>query len=237
MKKIQYAFLCLLVAGCAIAPPALAAQSSLAGTGSWKDKVLYLGGSFGLGTVSGPDGNALGGNLSPLRIDWQITKFLALGSGVDFYFAPKTVFTAPKQTDPDSGIFETYGGMETHIVFPLLLQLSYRPGIFSLEIGGGLYAAPIAMNTTVERTNDNGYTVSEGYGKKLFRAERDNPLGVVASAAFGVNVGRGILFLDLSYLRDFAETTVTFNGEKTGRHLWSIFSVNVGYKYGFFNIR
>ena len=203
----------------------------------WKNKVLYIGGSVGLGPVFGPDGTVLGGALSPLQIDWQMTRFLSLGTGLNFYFSPQGEYNAPKQTDPGSGIKETYGGMETHILFPLLLKYTYRPGIFSFEIGGGAYVAPAVMNTTVKRTNDNGYTVSEGYGKNLFSAGRNNPFGFVAAGSFGVKVWQGILFLDVRYLMDFSETTVKFNGEKIGSHNWNMLAFSIGYKYGFFNAR
>ena len=203
----------------------------------WKNKVLYIGLSGGLGAVMGEDGTVLGGKLSPLQLDVQVTKYLAIGSAIDFYFGPKTRYTAPKQTDPDSGIMETYSGMETHILFPLLVQATWKPGIFSLGLGGGIYAAPVTMNTTVERTNDNGYTVSEGYGKRLFSVEKRNPLGFTVSGSFGVKAGPGIFFLNASYLRDFAEVSVKFNDINTGSHLWSMLSFNLGYKYGFINSR
>lgn len=229
MKKI--CFICVLVFLATGSIFAQVPQSDM-----WKNKILYVGGSGGLGPIMGPDGISLGGNLSPIQLNWQITNFLALGSGLNFYFGPKTKHTALKQTDPASGIMETYGGMETHIVFPLLVEFTYRPRIFSIEIGGGLYAAPVAINTTVERTNDNGYTVSEGYGKNLFRASRNNPFGFIVSGSFGVKIGQGILFLDVNYLRDFSEITVKFSDdEKTGSHLWNMATFGIGYKYGFFN--
>jgi len=194
---------------------------------------LYIGGKAGMGPIFGPDGTVSGGNLSPLQVEWQMTEFLSLGTGMGFYFAPQSKYTAPKQTDPGSGIMETYAGMETHILFPLTVHYTYRPGIFSFELGGGMYVAPVVMNTTVERTNDNGYTVGEGYGKNLFTADHDNPFGFIVSGSFGVKVGKGILFLDLSYLRDFSELTVIFKDEKIGQYLWNMFTVNIGYKHGF----
>jgi hypothetical protein len=227
MKKRYFVFIFFLVVGNIFAQ---VPQSEL-----WKNKILYIGGSFGLGPIIGQDRTVLGGNLSPLQIDWQITKFLSLGSGLNFYFAPETKYIAPKQTDPDSGILETYAGMETHILFPLLLQFTYRPSIFSIELGGGLYVAPVVMNTMVERTNDNGYTVAEAYGKNLFSVDQKNPFGFIVSGSFGVKVGQGILFLDLSYLRDFSEISVKFNGERVGHHLWNMLAVNIGFKYGLFN--
>jgi len=233
MKKIYFTCLFFLVMGSFIAPPALSAevvQSDL-----WKNKILYVGGSGGLGPVFGSGGTVLGGNISPLKLDWQITGLLALGSGLNFYFAPKTEHKAEKQTDPGSGIMETYTGMECHIIFPLLLKLTFKPNIFFLEFGGGLYVGPVAMNTMVERTNDNGYTSSESYGKKLFSASRQNPFGFIITGSAGVKVWRGILYLDLGYLRDFSETTVKFNTAKIGQHLWNILAINIGYKYGFFN--
>jgi hypothetical protein len=200
-----------------------------------KNKILYVGGTFGLGPIIGSDGTVLGGNLSPLNIDWQMNRFLSLGSGLNFYFAPQSRYAAPKQTDPNSGIWETYNGMETHILFPLLLQFTHRPGIFSFEIGGGLYIAPVVMNTTVERTNDNGYTVSEGCGKNLFSAVNNNPFGFIVTGSTGIKTGQGILFLNLRYLRDFSEITVRFKDEEIGSHLWQMFGINVGYKFGFFS--
>ena len=194
---------------------------------------LYIGGKAGLGTIPGPDGTVLGGNLNPVQIEWQMAKFLNIGTGMGFYFAPESRRTAPKQTDPDSGILETYAGMETHIVFPLILRYTYRPGMFSFEAGGGLYIAPVVMNTTVERTNDNGYTVGEGYGKNLFSAGQNNPFGFIVSGSIGVKVGKGTIFFDTSYLRDFSEVTVKFNGEETGQHLWNLLAFNIGYKHGF----
>jgi hypothetical protein len=193
---------------------------------------LYIGGKAGLGPVFGSDGTVLGGNINPIQIDWQINKFLALGTGMGFYFGPETKYTAPQQTDPGSGIMETYSGMETHMVFPLFLKATFRPSVFLIELGGGVYVAPVLMNTRVERTNENGYTVAEGYGKNLFSAKANNPFGFSASGSFGVKVGRGIIFLDLSYLRDFSEVTVIFNDEKIGNHIWNILAINIGYKHG-----
>ena len=195
---------------------------------------LYIGGKAGLGPVFGSGGTVLGGNLSLFLVDWQITDFLAIGSGLNFYFTPETKYTAPQQTNPGSGIMETYACMETHILFPVILKYTYRPDIFSLEFGGGLYVAPVVMNTTVERTNDNGYTVGEGYGKNLFFAEQHNPFGFVVTGSFGVKIGKGIIFSDISYLRDFSEITVKFKDVKLGNHLWNILAFNVGYKHGFF---
>ena len=203
----------------------------------WKNKILYIGASGGLGAVMGEDGTALGGSLSPLQLDVQINRYLAVGTALNFYFGPKTRYTALKQTDPDSGIMETCSGMETHVLFPLLVKATWKPGVFSAELGGGIYAAPVTMNTTVERTNDNGYTVSEGYGKKLFSVEKRNPLGFTVSGTFGVKSGPGIIFLNASYLRDFAEISVKFNDINTGSHLWSMLSFSIGYKYGLINFR
>ena len=235
MKKRYFGCLIFLVMGITFTSSDLFAQ--VPESDLWKNKILYVGGSAGLGPIMGQGGTNLGGNLSPLKLDWQMTRFLSLGTGLNFYFAPKAKHTALKQTDPGSGILETYTGMETHIIFPLLLQFAYRPGVFSIEIGGGIYVAPVTMNTMVERTNDNGYTFSESYGKNLFSAERNNPFGFVASGSFGVKVGQGILFMDLNFMRDFSEITVKFNDEKIGRHLWNMLALNIGYKYGFFNAR
>jgi hypothetical protein len=227
MKKNIFTFILLLAVGSVFAQVPEADH--------WKNKTLYIGGSFGLGPIMGSDGTVLGGNLSPLQIDWQINNFLGLGTGLNFYFAPQSMFTAPKQTDPASDIMETYNGMETHILFPLILQYTYRPSIFSFEVGGGLYIAPVVMNTTVERTNDNGYTVGEGYGKNLFTADSNNPFGFIVTSSFGIKVWQGILFLNIRYLRDFSEVTVKFEDEKIGSHLWNMIGFNIGYKYGFFS--
>ena len=195
---------------------------------------LYIGGKAGLGPIFGSDGTVLGGNLNPIQIDWQAAGFLALETGLGFYFGPETKYTAQKQTDPGSGITETYACMETHMVFPLTVKATFRPSIFLVEIGGGLYVAPVLMNTRVERTNENGYTVAEAYGKALFSAKHNNPFGFIASTNFGVNIGWGVIFLDLSYLRDFSEVTVKFNDDIVGNHLWNTLAINIGYKHGFF---
>ena len=219
MKKNYFVFLFVFAAGICFA----------------QSPRFYIGGRAGLGPVMGNDGTSVGGNLNPLQFDWQINKYLVLETGLGFYFSPQMKHTALKQTDTASGLMETYAGMETHIVFPLLLKAGFRPGIFSIELGGGLYAAPVAMNTTVERTNNNGFTVSEAYGKKLFSARRNNPFGFAASASLGVKAGRGIIFFDLSWLREFSELSVYFNDHFLGSHLWNIFAFNIGFKYGFFS--
>ena len=195
---------------------------------------LYIGGSGGLGPIMGIDDTVLGGNLNPIKLDWQMARFLSLGTGMGFYFGPQARHVAPKQTDPGSGINETYAGMETHMVFPLVLEAVSRPGIFSFELGGGLYAAPVLMNTTVERTSDNGYTVAESYGKNLFSAGHKNPFGFIASGSIGIKAGRGIIFTDVSYLRDFSELTVKFKEEEIGHHRWNILAFDIGFKFGIF---
>lgn len=233
MKKCSFIYIFFLVAGSIFMPLSLAAQVQQ--EESWKNKKLYVGGSFGLGPIIGSDGTVLGGNLSPLQLNWQFTEYIALGTGLNFYFGPETKYTAPKQTDTSSGLMETYAGMETHMVFPLILEATFRPRIFSIEFGGGLYASPVLMNTTVERTNDTGYTIGEAYGKNPFKASSSNPFGLILTGSFGVKVWQGILFLDLNYLRDFSEVIVQFNGEKIGSHLWQTLAVNIGFKYGFFS--
>jgi len=195
---------------------------------------LYVGGKAGLGLIMGPDGIVLGGNLNPIQLNWQMTSLLALETGMGFYFGPETKHTAPQQSDPGSGIMETYSGMETHMVFPLLIKATFRQSHFLFECGGGLYVAPVLMNTRVERTNDNGYTVAEAYGKNLFSANSNNPFGFIASGSFGVKIFRGVIFLDLGYLRDFSEVTVKFKDTHIGNHLWNILAINIGYKHGFF---
>ncbi|MCL2879941.1 MAG: hypothetical protein FWF29_06840, partial [Treponema sp.] len=87
---------------------------------------IYIGGRAGMGPVFGQDGTVLGGNLNPVQFDWQIAKFLALGTGIGFYFGPETKHNAPQQTDPGSGIIETYSGTETHMVFPLVVKATFR---------------------------------------------------------------------------------------------------------------
>jgi len=193
--------------------------------------LFYIGGRAGLGPLFGPDGVALGGNINPLQIDWQITPGLVLETGMGFYFGPNTKYTAPKQTDPGSGIMETYSGMEVHMVFPLLAKAVLRPNVFLIEIGAGVYAAPVLMGTMVERTNDNGYTTAEAYGKNLFSAG-GSLFGIIATGSFGVKIGRGVLFLDLGYLRDFSDVTIKFNDTKIGNHLWNTLAINAGYKFG-----
>ena len=200
----------------------------------WKNKILYIGGSFGLGPIMGSGGTVLGGNLSPLQINWQMTKYLSLGTGLNFYFGPQTKYTVLNQTGPNSEILETYSGMETHIIFPLVLEGTFRPDHFSIEFGGGLYVAPVVMNTTVERTNDYGSTTPEAYPKKLFSADSNNPFGFIATSSFGFKVGQGILFLNFRYLRDFSEITVKLKDEKIDSYHWNIIGFNIGYKYGFF---
>ncbi|MCL2478148.1 MAG: hypothetical protein FWF22_01510 [Treponema sp.] len=195
---------------------------------------LYVGGKAGLGPLFLQDGTDLGGNINPVQLGWQMNSSFLLETGMGFYFGPETKYTAPKQTDPGSGIMETYSGMETHMLFPLVVKATLRPGNFLVEFGGGLYVAPVLMSTGVERTNDSGYTVTEGYGKNLFSAETDNPFGFIVSGSFGVRIGHGVIFLDLGYLRDFSEVTVKFNDVSIRNNLWNILAVNVGYKYGFF---
>ena len=205
----------------------------MAGSIFAKTPQLYIGSKAGLGPVFGSDGTVLGGNLNPIQFNWQMTNLLALETGMGFYFGPETKYTAPKQTDPDSGIMETYSGMETHMVFPLLLKATLKlTNIFLLEFGGGLYISPVLMNTRVERTNENGYTVAEGYGKNLFSANH-NPFGFIASSSLGVKIFNGVIFLDIGYLRDFTKVTVKFNDKDIGNHIWKMLAINIGYKHGF----
>jgi len=195
---------------------------------------LYVGGKAGLGPFFGSDGTVLGGNINPIQLSWQINSYLAFETGMGFYFGPETKYTAPKQTDPGSGIMETYSGMEAHMVFPLLVKATCNSGVFLLELGAGLYVSPVLMNTRIERTNENGYTVAENYGRNLFSTKSDNPFGFIFSGSFGVKIYRGVIFFDVGYLRNFSEVTIKFNEKEIGNHLWHTLAVNIGYKHGFF---
>jgi hypothetical protein len=160
------------------------------------------------------------GNMGGADIEGRGTFNGGLFFGMDFgvFTGQAEVFFAGEgaSTKVLSGIDTDITGLS--ILVPLIVKLDLHLGPVVLQPLAGLYLN-FALGTLKESVN--GYDVEDPYANPL--------LGVLFGGAFGINLGRGMLFADLRYAQDLGKT-VAGNDPKT---IWnrSALMMNVGYQF------
>jgi hypothetical protein len=104
------------------------------------------------------------------------------------------------------------------LLAPLILKLDFHLGPVVLQPLAGVYFN-FALGNLKE--NVDGSDVEDPYANP--------PLGVIFGGAFGMTLGRGILFLDLRYAKDLGRTVA---GQDSAT-IWSrsAFMLNLGYQF------
>jgi hypothetical protein len=104
------------------------------------------------------------------------------------------------------------------MIIPILAKGTWRPSIFSIEGLAGIYfTVPIGQMEISD--SFYGTTKLEDYSPSM---------GFVAGGDFGVKLGPGLLFFDIRYMTDFADTKDVYKR--------SMMTLGIGYKIGFFTV-
>jgi hypothetical protein len=169
--------------------------------------------SYGAGT------GAEGGLLVELRL----FRFLALQAEGNFVYE---VFDAPgtvvEGEDPSA---DTYTAMS--LMFPLVAKVPLSFGRLTLSLYAGAYYI-LTLGKAEKESGVSGETEQAALTMTF-------PLGVTVGTEAGFALGRGELFADLRYGRDFGATVI---GEGDGfRHVRDRISVCLGYKFGLLDNR
>jgi hypothetical protein len=165
--------------------------------------------SYGAGT------GAEGG----LVVELRLFRFLGLQGEGNFVYE---VFDAPGTVaageDPST---DTYTAMS--LMFPLVVKAPLNFGRFILSPYAGIYYI-LTLGKAEKESGASGETERAALTMTF-------PLGFTVGAEAGFVLGRGELFADLRYGRDFGATVL---GEGDGfRHARDRISLCLGYKFGF----
>ncbi|MDR3302584.1 MAG: porin family protein [Spirochaetaceae bacterium] len=185
------------------------------GDDSWKYKWIYAGLRVGIAPhnyVLNTSAHLSAEQHSSFEIaalcDLQLFSLLSLQTEI--------VFSADKVSvdNPDHGIISASSNT---LSIPLLAKLTVKPGIFYLSaFTGPNFIFPLGQLELTQNGASTFYDFS-------------STVGWTVGADAGMQLGPGILFLDLRYTGDFK--FVQSNGE--GQYRRNIFSISLGYNYGF----
>jgi hypothetical protein len=117
------------------------------------------------------------------------------------------------------------------LMFPVLLRANFRPGAFRISPLAGFYViAPLGHA---------GYRLSTEADGRSYSWSFSVPLGFTAGLEAAVPYGPGLLFAGLRYAGDFGVMRVDHGLDAgyrmSGSARRNIFSVFMGYEFGFFN--
>jgi len=106
---------------------------------------------------------------------------------------------------------------------PLLLRLTYRPGIFALSAFGGVsFNIPLGKMTVKSSLYDDAsYRISM-------------PPSYVAGANVGLRLGPGFMFTDIRFSGDFAKNAIHDSHGTLAVYKRNTLSISMGYEYEFF---
>jgi TolB-like protein len=186
------------------------------GDESWKHKWIYPGirlgvspHSYQLNTSSNLEADNHAAFEAALSGELQIAKLFAI--------QPEIVYSADTVSANNADIDVTIN--TATLTIPILAKLTFRPGNFYLAgFAGPYFSFPLGA-MAIER---NGTTESYSYTA---------PMGINGGVDVGVKLGQGVLFLDLRYSADLSY----FWANDSAQFTRSMFSVSLGYNYGFIN--
>jgi hypothetical protein len=188
----------------------------MSGDESWKHKWIYPGirvgvssHSYQLNTSSNLEADNHMAFEAALLGELQIAKLFAI--------QPEIVYSGDTVSANNTDIDVTIN--TSTLTIPILVKLTFRPGNFYLAgFTGPYFSFPLGA-MAIER---NGTTESYGYTA---------PMGISGGADVGIKLGQGVLFLDVRYSADLKY----FWANDSAQFTRSIFSVSLGYNYGFIN--
>jgi hypothetical protein len=113
------------------------------------------------------------------------------------------------------------------LMFPLLCRLNFKPGPFRVSPFAGLYLiAPLGQT---------GYRLSTKGGEESYSYSYSIPAGYTAGLEAARNYGPGMFLAGLRYAGDFGDVTINDGPETSYRR--HIFSLYLGYEFGFHDVK
>jgi hypothetical protein len=203
---------------------------------TWKNKWLYVGLQGGISfrlykSDAASDANIFTAGTTfdaGLRLEFQFVHFMVKNNYFSFSLESGTDISQEKldwrdyKPQPDKVIpldISGEGSTGLSLTFPGLLKFNYKPGNFATSVyGGAYYILPL---------DDSKYTL---------------PVGIAAGFGAGVKLGPGALYMDFHYGYDLGSKEFHYvaNADTTPLsrdiiYRRQMFSLVVGYKFGFFD--
>jgi TolB-like protein len=206
----------------------------------WKYKFLHAGLRPGFSVhFYDTSGTRFSGTEAEIWYSADIAAFIAFQIHRHFSVQTEIMFTSdamnitktlPKYDEYDNFLYNyntTYNFSSANLLVPVLGTVTWRPSIFSIECLAGIY-----FNVPVSEMK-----ISDSFsGETEETGGVSAPPGIAGGVSFGVKLGQGLLFLDLRYLADFANTKIehpSFAGDIYRR---GMASAGIGYKMSFFSL-
>jgi hypothetical protein len=187
------------------------------GDESWKHKWLYTGARFGVSihdyvTNMTVDVDAKTNTSFEAALFGEVQILPLLAVQPELVYSSDTVFVS----DAENGNVTVSAST---LEIPVLAKLTVRPGIFYLAGFVGPYIAiPLGQMQVTHNGNTSDYDFSSTFG-------------LTGGANAGMKLGPGVLLLDARFSGDFR----FFRANDTPQYRRTMFSISLGYNYGFFN--
>jgi TolB-like protein len=205
----------------------------------WKYKFLHTGLRPGFSAhFYDTPGTRFSGTEAEIWYSADIAAFIAFQVHRHFSVQTEVVFTSDamsitktlsKYDEYDNFLYDyntTYSFASSNLLIPVLITATWRPSVFSIECLAGIYfnvpVGEIKISDSFSGTEETGGVSA--------------PPGIAAGVGLGIKLGPGLLFLDLRYMADFANTKTespSFTGDIYRR---GMASAGIGYKMSFFNL-
>jgi curli biogenesis system outer membrane secretion channel CsgG len=203
----------------------------------WKYRRLYVGAypavtmQFYNTADTAFEGNTAENSLS---VDWtaylsvQINQYFALQTEIVFTSGSFGVSHNKDAYDEYNNFLYSYNTTEIFttrsLLLPVLAKLTLKPGVFSINVLGGIYFT-IPLGNMEWSDSFQGTVQPSAY--------TNSPLGFTAGAGVGIKIGPGILFTSVRYWGDFFAIKI----EDMNIYRGNMVSVGIGYEIGFFNMK
>jgi TolB-like protein len=202
----------------------------------WKNKWLYIGARIGsgihfydngAGTFAGKKAGAgISFDAAP-QIAVQLLDFMAIQTEVIFSSDTFTVSAKETVTDGAGSVIYHYDTVFTvtsnSLLIPVLLNFTYFPGRYSLGVSGGIFAS-VPMNAAM----------SDRFLNKSYTGSLSATVGLAGGINAGMKIGPGVLFADIRYMADLADTTFTGDEISATVYRRGILGISLGYSIGLF---
>jgi hypothetical protein len=206
-------------------------------TDTRKDPFFMLGPRAGLSSKRYTNPNEKSPGASSLGPEGGISGALRLSSllslQLDLLFSGDTlVYRGLRQEKDGSFVYYNERLSTAFLTLPLVLKVNFRPGSFRLSPLAGFYAA-LPLGQTAFRENPGGKEQSYSHSAAS--------LGFTAGFEAAMEYGPGMMVAGLRYSGDFNYMAIDYNNPKDTagdtRYRRNIFSVYVGYEFGFFDTK
>jgi hypothetical protein len=163
-----------------------------------------------------------------LVAEYFINEEFFLQTGLLYTTDTMTISGQKNAYDASGNLKYSYNTVESFstksLLVPLLAGINFYPSIFSLSIYGGLYS-DIPFSGLYK---DSFAGTEEEFKRNIL-------FGYAVGGSAGMEIGPGIMFLDVRYMGDFTNTKATITNRPAENYKRRILAFGIGYKIGFIN--